>query len=94
MLRSILCVLLNQAHTSHRPVHAWFLKIASVHECMYACMCVCPPPRLPLTNGVMWHDMDPYDWLSKLYSFHMAAIVSMVRGHGLSIVAHCRNQLN
>ena len=22
------------------------------------CLCVCPPPRLLITSGVMWHDMD------------------------------------
>ena len=31
--------LLNQAHAGHRPVRAWFLRIASVHECLYACVC-------------------------------------------------------
>ena len=23
-----------------KPAHAWFLVIASVHECLYACVCV------------------------------------------------------
>ena len=46
-----------------------FLKIASVCEClyiyyMYACVCVCLPRRLPLTS-VIWHNMDPYDWLDE-----------------------------
>ena len=39
--------LLNQAH-------AWFNKIVSVQTSV----CVCPPPRLLITSGVMWHDMD------------------------------------
>ena len=39
-------------------IFAWFLRIASVRECLYtcvfACVCVCPPPRLLITSGVMW----------------------------------------
>ena len=42
---------LNQAH-------AWFLRISSVLKCLYACMFVCPPPRLLITSGMMWRDMD------------------------------------
>ena len=26
---------------------------------LYICVYVCLPPRLLITNGVMWHDMDP-----------------------------------
>ena len=26
---------------SARLVHTWFLRIASVYECLYVCMCVC-----------------------------------------------------
>ena len=54
---------LNQAR-------AWFLRIASVCEClnvcMSACVCVCPPPKLLITSGVM-HTL--YDWLDKFYGF-------------------------
>ena len=49
-LDKFLC-LLNQ-------VRAWFLRIASVRELLYACLCVCPPPRLSITSGVMWCDID------------------------------------
>ena len=38
---------------------ARFLRIASVRELLYACLCVCPPPRLSITSGVMWCDIDP-----------------------------------
>ena len=31
--------------------------------CVFMCVCVCLPPRLLITSGVMWRDMDPYDWL-------------------------------
>ena len=54
---------LNQACASHRPARAWFLKIDLVRiVCMRVCVCVCmrvcPPLRLLITSGVMWHDMD------------------------------------
>ena len=41
--------------------HAWFLKIDLVRIVgMNACVCasVCPHPRILITSGVMWHDMD------------------------------------
>ena len=50
---------LNQACAGQRPAHAWFLRIASVHECLYACVFVYPPPRLLITSGMMWCDIDP-----------------------------------
>ena len=53
---------------------------------------VCLPPRLVIASGVMWHDMDPYDWLNKFYSFYVAAIVGIISRHGLRIEAHHRNQ--
>ena len=70
---------------------AWLLVIDLVRE---VCVCVCPPPRLVITSGVMWHDMDPYDWLNKYYSFCMAAIVGIVSRRGLRIEACHRNQPN
>ena len=49
---------LNQAHT-------WFLKIDPVQIVgMHVCLCVCPLPRLLITSGVMWHDIDLI-WLVK-----------------------------
>ena len=42
--------------------HTWFLIIASVCECLYPCVCVCPEA----INNMMWCDIDPiYDWSSK-----------------------------
>ena len=57
---SCILVILNQARTSHRLVHAWFLRIAFVRELQYVCVCVCvcPPPRLLITSDVMWRDID------------------------------------
>ena len=48
-------------------------------------MRVCPPPRLLITSGVMWRDIDPYDWLNKFYGFYMAAVVGIVSGRDVSI---------
>ena len=48
-------------------------------------MCVCPPPRLLITSGVMWCNIDPYDWLNKLYGFYMAAVVSIGSERDISI---------
>ena len=42
--------LLNQAR-------AWFPKIGSV-QIVSMCVCVCPPLRLLITSGIIWHDMD------------------------------------
>ena len=51
---TLISYFLNQAR---RPVHAWFLKIDPVQiVCMRAC--VCPRPRLIITNGMMWRDID------------------------------------
>ena len=63
----LVSLLFNQVCAGHRPVHAWFFRIASVRKCLYACVfacvfacvCVCPPPRLLITSGMMWCDIDP-----------------------------------
>ena len=47
-------------------------------------VCV-PAPRLVITSGKMWHDMDPYDWLNKFYGCYMTTVVSIVNGHSLGI---------
>ena len=73
------------------PTHAWFLRIVSVQMSVCACLCVCPPPRLLITSGVMWCDIDPYDWLNKFYGFYMAAVVGIVSGYDVSIHTLRRN---
>ena len=52
---------LNQARAGLRPARAWFLEIVPVRTsvCVCLCACECPPPRLLITSGVMWRDMDP-----------------------------------
>ena len=49
---------LNQAHAGHRPARTWFLKIDPV-RIVGMHMCVCPCPRLLITSGMMWHDIEP-----------------------------------
>ena len=54
---------LNQARAGHRPARTWFLKIDPVRivgmrACVCVCVCVCLRPRLSITSGVMWRDID------------------------------------
>ena len=74
---------LNQACAGHRPAHAWFLKIDPVWTCV--CVCVSPPPRLLITSGVMWCDIDSRRLVKQVYSCYMATVVIIVNGHGLGI---------
>ena len=56
------------------------------------CACVCVPTlRLLITSGMIW---TPYDWLNKLWSFYIAAVVIFSSGSGLRIQACHRNQPN
>ena len=58
-------------------------------------MCVCMPPRLLLTSGVMWHDKDPTVKLAlQLLYTYVATVVSIVSVDSLSIDVHHRNQPN
>ena len=69
-----------------------FLELLmSANVCMHVCLRVCPPLRLLITSGVIWCDIDPYDWLTKFYGFYMAAVVSIVSGHDVSIHTHRGN---
>ena len=39
---------------------AWLTRITlSTNVGMHVCVCVCPPPRLLITSGVMRCDIDP-----------------------------------
>ena len=51
---------------------------------MYMYVCVSPPPRLLITDVVMWHDMDSV----------MTDIVGIISRSGLRIEAHHGNQPN
>ena len=55
---------------------------------MCVCVCVfvlCPPPRLLITSGVIWCDIDSYDWSNKFYGFCMTAVVNIDSGRDVSI---------
>ena len=59
---------------------------------MCVCVCVCvSAPRLLITSGVMWCDIDPYDWLNKFYGLYMAAVVGVDSGRDVSIHTRYRN---
>ena len=50
---------LSQAHASLQPEHNWFLKSDPVQIVgMRMRVCVCLRPRLLITSGVMWPDVD------------------------------------
>ena len=51
---------------------------------MCACLCVCPPPRLLITSGLTWLNID-FIWLTKFYSCYVATVVVIVDGCGLAI---------
>ena len=69
----------NQPRAGHRPIHAWFLEIYLVRE---VCVCMCLPPRLVITSGVMWCDMDLI-W----FGWSSTTIVSIISKHGPTIGA-------
>ena len=56
-------------------------------------MCV-SAPRLLITSGVMWCDIDPYDWLNKFYGFYMTAVFGIASGRGIGIHTRRGNQPN
>ena len=81
----------------HQPqAGTWFLRIASVHECLYVCMCVCALVCVSAPEAInkQWRDIDPYDWLNTFYGFYMAAVVNIFSGHGISIHMRCGNYSN
>ena len=55
--------------------------------CMH--VCVYPPPRLLITSGMMWCDIDPYNWLNTFYDYYMAVVVGISSGRDVSIYKHC-----
>ena len=48
---------LNQVHTATDRRTPGFLKLF-LCGCAHVCVCVSPPPRLLITSGMMWRDMD------------------------------------
>ena len=48
---------------------------------------------LVITKGVMWHNMGPYNWLNKFYSFCMVIIMCIVSRSGIRIEAYLETNL-
>ena len=70
---------LKQARAGPRPARALFLKNDPVR---IVCMCVCPPPRLLITSGVMWGDMDSIRLVKQVLYLIVVVIVNR-RGLGI-----------
>ena len=49
-----------------------------------------------MTSGIMWHDMNPYDGLTKqnLRLCMVAVVVGIISRHGLTFEAHLGNKPN
>ena len=67
-----------------------YLKIDSM-QIAGMCECVCLLPRQLITSGMMWHDINSYSWLNKLYSCYMATLAIIVNGHALGFNMHRGN---
>ena len=64
-----------------------FFKIVFV----WKSICMCLPPMLLITSGVIWIQ---YDWLNKFFSFYMAVVVGIISRHDLRIEALHKSQPN
>ena len=51
---------LNQTRAGHRPVRAWFLRIASVRECLCVCVCLHVCVSTPEAMNTLWRDVAGY----------------------------------
>ena len=78
-------------HTFEQPQGYDIFNQSSFCFCVDGHLCVCPPPRLLITSGMIW---SQYDWLNKFYSFYMAAIVGIISKHSPTIEAHHREHPN
>ena len=52
---------------------------------LYVCLCVCPPPRLLITSGVIWRDIDSIRLVKQVLQLYTATVVVIVNGRGLGI---------
>ena len=73
-------------------VPGFFKLLLSVKsECVHVRL----PMRLLITSGMLWHDMDPYNWLNKFYNYRATVLViGIICRHGLSIDVCHRCQPN
>ena len=66
------------------------LKLILCRLPVYVFVCVFAP-RVLITSGVLWHDVDPIRLVKKFYSCYMVTVVVIINGHGLGINTHCEN---
>ena len=72
-----------------------FLKLflcGRLYACVCVFVCVCPPPRLLITSGVMWHDMDLIRLVKQVLQLYMATVVVIINGRGLRIGTRRRHK--
>ena len=55
---------------------------------------MCPPPRLLITSGVMWCNLDPMRLVKQVLSCYMATVVIIVNGRGIGIGMRRTHQLH
>ena len=72
-------------------VPGFLVLLLSANVCLRVCLCLCPPLRLLITSGLMWCDIDPYNWLNKFYGLYVAAVVGICSEHDISIYMHRGN---
>ena len=52
--------------------------------CVFACVCL--PPRLLITSGVMWHDMDP---MTVVVGSVVIALMHVIETNLIRVSYHC-----
>ena len=67
-----------------KPGAPGFLKLFLCGR-LYVCLCVCPPPKLLITSGVIWHDMDPIRLVKQVLQLLYGNCSSYFNEHGLGI---------
>ena len=63
-------------------VYVWFLGNDLSMTYVYVSVCLDLPPRLVITSGMIW---TLYDWLNKLYSLYMVAVISIISTVGVAL---------
>ena len=69
------------------------LQIVSMRACVCVCVCVCVflHPRLLITSGMMWRDMDLIRLVKQFHSCYKVTVAIIINGCGLGIDTHRGN---
>ena len=62
-----------------------FLKLILCGSLVCVFVCVCPRPRLLISSGMMWHDMDLIRVVKHVLQLYMATLAIITNGYGLGI---------